>query len=143
MPIKKAIAKREEAAEALRRKQQEEARHKREAEEAKRRKQEEETRRKREAAEALRQAESRLLWRLGHVDDHLRKLDESEIEFESLSERWGLAEKFKKAIRPILIKELLKKPGLTDDQIHERIERLVDEHLPEELDEDLEVDEAV
>ena len=32
---------------------------------------------------------------------------------------------------------------LTDDQLHERIERLVDEHLPEELDEELEVDEAV
>jgi len=137
--VKKAIAERDEAAEALRKQQQEQARRKQQAEEAQRRKQEEETRRKREAAEALRQAESRLLWRLGHVDDHLRKLDESEIEFESLSERWGLAEKFKKAIRPILIQELLKKPGLTDDQIHERIERMVDEQLKEEL----EVEEAV
>ena len=120
-------------------KRAEEARRKQQVEEAKLKKQQEETRRKQEAAEALRQAESRLLWRLGHVDDHLRKLDESEIEFESLSERWGLAEKFKKAIRPILIKELLKKPGLTDDQIHERIERMVDEQLKEEL----EVEEAV
>ena len=142
-PIKKAIAKREETAEALRKKQQEQARRKQQAEEAQRRKQEEEAQRKREAAEALRQAESRLLWRLGHVDDHLRKLDESEIEFESLSERWGLAEKFKKTIQPILVKELVQKPDLADEQIHEHIERLVDAHLREELDEDLEVEEAV
>ena len=84
-----------------------------------------------------------LLWRLGHVDDHLRKLDESEIEFESLSERWGLAEKFKKAIQPILVKKLIQNPDLTDKQLHERIERLVDEHLQEKLDEELEVDEAL
>ena len=133
--LQQVIDRRSEEAAVQRKKQEAEA----QAEEAKRKKQQREARRKQEADEALRQAESRLLWRLGHVDDHLRQLDESEIEFESLSERWGLAEKFKKAIRPILIKELLKKPGLTDDRIHERIERMVDEQLKEEL----EVEEAV
>ena len=77
------------------------------------------------------------------IPPFLRKLGESKIEFESLFERWGLAEKFKKAIQPILVKELVRKPDLTDEQIHERIEQLVDEYLPAELDEDLEADEAV
>ena len=43
-----------------------------------------------------------------------------------------MAEKFKKTIQPILVKALVQKPDLTDKQLHERIERLVDEHLPEE-----------
>ena len=73
-PVKEAIAEREEAAEALRKKQQGEAQRKREAEEAKRRKQDEEARCKREAEEAVRRAESRLIWKLGHVDDYLKKL---------------------------------------------------------------------
>ena len=142
LPIQKAIAEREEAAEALRKQQQEEIRRKREAEEARRRKQEEGARRKRESEQAVRQAESRLLWMLRHVDDYLQELEESKIEFESLSERWGLAEKFKKTIQPILIKELVRTPDLPDEQIHKRIERLVDEYLPEELEEELEADEA-
>ena len=113
------------------------------AEAVERRKQEEEARCKREAEEAVRRAESRLLWKLGHVDDYLGQLGESKIQFESLFERWSLAEKFKKRIKPILVKALVQKPDLTDKQLHERIERLVDEHLPEELDDELEVDEAV
>ena len=143
LPIKQAIAKREQAAEALRKKRQEETLRKWETGEAERRKREEEARRKRQAEEAVRRAESRLLWTLGHVDDYLQVLGESKIEFESLSERWGLAEKFKKIIQPVLVKELVQKPDLSDEQIHKRIERLVDEHLPEELDEELETDEAV
>ena len=131
-----------EAEEAKLKKQQEEARRKQQVEEAKLKKQQEETRRKQEAEGALWRAKNRLLWRLGHVDDYLRKLGESKIEFESVSERWDLGEKFKKKIEPILVKELLRKPDLTDEQLHERIERLVDEHLPEELDEELEADEA-
>ena len=152
--LQRIIDQRAEKAAVQRKKQEAEAQRKREEEEAKLRKQQEEARRKieaeaaqirkkNEAAEALRQAESRLLWQLGHVDDYLRKLGESKIEFESLFERWGLAEKFKKAIQPILVKELVRKPDLTDEQIHERIEQLVDEYLPAELDEDLEADEAV
>jgi hypothetical protein len=136
-PVKKAIAKREQAAETLRQKQQEEIRRKQQAEEAERKKHEEGARCKREAEEAVRRAESRLLWKLGHVDDYLRKLGESKIEFESLPERWMLTEKFKKKIKPILVRELVQKPDLTDEQIHQRIERLVDELLPEELDEEL------
>ncbi len=143
MPVKKAIAERKEAAEALRKKQQEEAQRKREAEEVERRKREEEARCKREAEDAVRRAESRLRWKLGHVDDYLGQLGKSEIEFESFSDRWDLGEKLKKKIKPTLIKELVQKPDLTDKQLHERIERLVDEHLEEELDEELEVDEAV
>ena len=77
------------------------------------------------------------------MDDYLRELGESKIEFEDVLDRLRLAEKFKKAIKPILVKALVQKPNLTDKQIHERIERLVDEHLEEELDEELEVDEAV
>ena len=142
VPVKKAIAKREEAEEALRRKQQEEARRKREAEEAKLKKQQEEAQSEREAAEALRQAESRIRWKLGHIHDYLGKLGQSEIEFDGFLDRWLLGEKFKKKIDPILVKELLRKPDLTDEQIHNRIERLVDEYLPEELEEELEADEA-
>ncbi len=56
VPIKKAIAKREEAAEALRQTREAEARRKQQAEEA-------EHRKKNEAAEALRQAENRVLWK--------------------------------------------------------------------------------
>ena len=141
VPIKKAIAKREEAAEALRKKQQEEARRKREAEEAKLKKQQEETQRKREAEEAVRRAESRLLWKLGHVDDYLQELEKSRIEFEDIFDRLRVARKLQEKIKPTLVKELVSKPDLTDEQLHKRIEQLVDEHLPEELDEDLEVEE--
>ena len=136
VPIKKAIAKRDEAAEALRQRKEEEARHKQQAEEAQRQK-------KNEAEEVLRQAESRVLWKRSHVDDYLGKLGQSEIEFEGVLDCWFLGKKLKKKIEPILVKELLRKPDLTDEQIHERIEQLVDEHLPEELDEELEVDVAV
>ena len=108
-----------------------------------RRKQEEEARCKREVEEAVRRAENRLLWKLGHVDDYLQELGESRIEFEDLFDRLRLKEKLQKKIEPSLVKELVQKPDLTDKQLHERIERLVDEHLPEELDEELEVDEAV
>ena len=132
-----AQAQRERGAEdAKLRKQQEETRRKQEAEEAQRRK-------KNEAAEALRQAEWRLIGRLGHVHDYLGKLGQSEIEFASFLERWILGEKFKKKIEPSLINELVQNPDLTDEELHERVERLVDEHLPDELDEELEVDEAV
>ena len=143
LPVKKAIAEREEAAEALRQKQAAEAQRKREAEEVERSKQEEEARRKRDAEEALSRAGICVIWKIGHVDDYLRELGESKIEFEDVLDRLRLAEKFKKAIKPILVKALVQKPNLTDKQIHERIERLVDEHLGEELDEELEVDEAV
>ena len=143
VPVKKAIAERDEAAEALRRKQQEEAQRKWETDQARRRKQEEEARRKREAEEAVRRAESRLLWMLRHVDDYLQELEESKIEFESLAERWSLGEKFKKIIEPVLVKKLIQNPDLTDKEIHERIEQLVDQYLPAELVEELEVDEAL
>ena len=142
-PVKKAIAEREEAAEALRQKQAAEAQRKREVEAVERRKQDEEARCKREAEEAVRRAENRLRWKLGHAQDYLAQLGKSEIEFESFSDRWDLGEKLKKKIKPTLIKELLQKPDLTDKQLHERIERLVDEHLEEELDEELEIEEAV
>ena len=77
------------------------------------------------------------------MDDYLRELGESTIEFENVFDRQKLAEKFKKAIKPILVRELVQKPDLTDKRLHKRIERLVDERLEEELDEELEVDEAV
>ena len=152
--LQRIINQRAEEAAAQRKKQEAEAQRKREAEEAKLKKQQEEARRKweteeaqrrkkNEAAEALRRAESRLLWKRGHVDDYLKELGESKIEFEDIFERLRLAEKFEKAIRPILVKELLRKPELTDEQLHKRIERLVDEHLPAELDEELEVEEPV
>ncbi len=151
--LQQIIDKRAEKAEALRQKQEAQAQREREAEEAKLRKQQEETRRKQEAeeaqrrkkneaAEALRRAEWRLIGRLGHVHDYLGELGQSEIEFESFLDRWLLGEKLKKKIEPILVKQLLQKPHLTDEQINELIEHLVDEQLPEELDEELEVAEA-
>ena len=137
--LQQVIDRRSEEAAVQRKKQEAEAQRKREAEEAKCKKQQREARRKQEADEALRRRRVVSSGTFRNVDDYLQELDESKIEFESLAERWSLAEKFKKAIRPIVIKELLKKPGLTDDQIHERIERMVDEQLKEEL----EVEEAV
>ena len=140
--LQQIIDQRAEKAEALRQKQEAQAQRTREAEEAKRRKQEEEAQRTREAAEALGQAESRLIWRLGHVDDYLKELGESKIEFEDVFDRLRVAEKLQEKIKPTLVKELVQNPDLSDEQLHERIERLVDEYLPAELDEDLEVDEA-
>ncbi len=151
--LQRIIDQRAEEAAAQRKKQEAEAQRKREAEEAKLRKQQEEARRKQEAeaaqirkkneaAETLRRAESRLLWKLGHVDDYLQELEKSKIEFEDVFDRLRLAEKLQEKIKPILVKELVRKPDLTDKQLHKRIERLVDEYLPAELDEELEVDEA-
>ena len=151
--LQQIIDKRAEKAAVQRKKQEAQAQREREAEDAKLRKQQEETRRKQEAeeaqrrkkneaAEALRQAEWRLIGRLGHVHDDLGKLGQSEIEFEGFLDRWLLGEKLKKKNEPILVKQLLQKPHLTDEQINELIEQLVDQYLPAELDEELEVAEA-
>ena len=150
--LQRIINQRAEEVSAQRKKQEAEAQRKREAEEAKLRKQQEEARRKweteeaqrrkkNEAAEALRRAESRLLWKLGHVDDYLQELEKSRIEFEDIFDRLRVARKLQEKIKPTLVKELVSKPDLTDEQLHKRIEQLVDEHLPEELDEELEVEE--
>ncbi len=77
------------------------------------------------------------------MDDYLGKLGQSEIEFEGVLDSWLLGKKLKKKIEPILVEELVRKPDLSDEQIHKRIEQLVDEYLPDELDEDLEVEEPV
>ncbi len=81
----------------------------------------------RQAEEAVKRADTRLIWTLGHVDSYLRELNESKTGIGHFLQSWALAEKLKKAIRPILVKELVQKPDLTDQEIRRRIESLVEE----------------
>ena len=95
---------------------------------------EEQARVKREAEQNLSRAKSRVGWRLPHVHDYLRKLEQQELEFEDVIDRWNTAEKLQAIIRQTLIEEVVHKPDLTDEQIETRIEKLVDAHLEEVLD---------
>ncbi len=98
-------------------------------------KRQEQARRQQEAARKQSEAESRATWRLTHVNDYLGQLEEDgDLEFDDLSDRWRTADKLKDLIRPILVKELCANPGMTDQHVERRIERLVDERLDVVLD---------
>ena len=97
---------------------------------------EEQARAKREAEQNLSRAKSRVGWRLSHVHDYLKKLEElEELEFEDFRDRWNTGERLLELIRSTLVDEVAHRPDLTDQQIEKRIEKLVDAHLEEVLDE--------
>jgi hypothetical protein len=97
---------------------------------------EEQARVKREAEQNLSRAKSRVGWRLSHVQDYLKKLEEQEeLEFEDFRDRWNTGERLQELIRSTLVDEVVHRPDLTDQQIEKCIEKLVDAHLEEVLDE--------
>jgi len=87
-------------------------------------------RRRKEEKRKLAAVEFRLSFRLPRVSDYLRQLEQwSDIEFDSYTDRRQTAEKLEQKIRPILLRELVEKPEMSDKKIHRRIEKLVDAHL--------------
>ena len=83
-----------------------------------------------EKGRKLAHTESRLDWRLSRVDDYLRELStKGELEFDGLTGQWETGKRSKAKIHPILLKELLLRPKLTDEEVHRRVDELVDEHL--------------
>ncbi|PYT23267.1 MAG: hypothetical protein DMG57_32525 [Acidobacteria bacterium] len=57
-----------------------------------------------------------------------------EIEFRDFNDLWDTSKKVQQKIGPILLGEILHNPKMTDEQITDQIEKLVDEHLPEFLE---------
>jgi hypothetical protein len=120
--------KREQAAESQRRGEEQQQQAKIEQQQA------EQARRDQQEAYRLSKAQHRAGWRLSHVYDYLTRLEgQEEIEFDGFQDRWDTGQKLQEKIRPALIAELLEKPDLTDEEIRERIEGLVDQHLDEVL----------
>lgn len=65
-----------------------------------------------------------------YVPDYLRELEErGAIRFKSLADRWNLAEKLEKEIRPKLVERILQEPGVPDVEMHKRIEKFVDARI--------------
>ena len=94
------------------------------------RERQEQARKQREEAWKLSRVEYRLSWRLSRVDDYLRELStKGELEFDGFTDQWETGKRIKAKIQPILLKELLLRPKLTDEEVHRRIDELVDEHL--------------
>ena len=83
-----------------------------------------------EEGRKLAHAEARLDWRLSRVDDYLRKLaTKGDLEFDGFSDQWETGQQIKAKIQPILLKELLLRPKMTDEEVHRRVDELVNEHL--------------
>lgn len=92
-----------------------------------------EARRKNEQARRQSEAEFRVN-RLGvsAVFDYLGTCEN--IEFSGFNDRWNTAQKVWDKIRPMLLKELLEMPNMTDQQIGKLIEKLVDQHVDKFLE---------
>ena len=96
---------------------------------------EEQARRESERARQRANVEWRVDRRLSsHLGEYLRELGEDEIEFEDVADRWALETDLKKRIRPLLLSEVREDPEMSDRDIDERIEDLVQEHVNEFLD---------
>ena len=97
---------------------------------------EEQARRDRERELQLANVESRVDRRLSwHVAEYLRQLaQDEEIEFDGSDDRWQLEKDLKKRIRPMLLSDVREEPGMSDDEIDELIEDLVDDHIKEFLE---------
>ena len=67
-----------------------------------------------------------------HYLSELERRDE--IEFRDFNDLWDTSKKVQHKIGPILLGEILQDPKMTDEQIKDRMEELVDEHLPEFLE---------
>jgi excisionase family DNA binding protein len=96
---------------------------------------EDQARREREKAQQRAGVERRVDGRLSsHLGDYLRELGEDEIVFDDAADRWEMETGLKKRIRPLLLSEVLEDPKISDQDIDELIEELVDEHKREFLD---------
>jgi polyhydroxyalkanoate synthesis regulator phasin len=86
-----------------------------------------------EAAEQARKksaAESRLDPLMTHVDKFIDELVRcGDLEFEDFNDRRETTEALKKKIRPLLLKELIAEPGMSDERLRRRIEKLADKPL--------------
>ena len=82
-------------------------------------------------ARKLYDAEIRVNVYMPRVHDYLRELEnQQKFEFDDgSSERFDIGEKLKERIRPILVKQLIRTPEITDEQIERRIEVLVDRFI--------------
>jgi len=64
------------------------------------------------------------------VDDYVRELaKKGVIEFDGFTEGWGTGQRIKVKIQSILLKELLLRSKMTDEEIHPSVDELIDEHL--------------
>jgi excisionase family DNA binding protein len=81
-------------------------------------------------------AERRVDWRLlRHFGECIRELEEKkEIEFDSASDRWELEQGLKKRIRPMMLSEVAEEQEMSDQDIDQLMEELVDKHIEEFLD---------
>ena len=52
-----------------------------------------------------------------------------ELEFYDLNDRRETTDALKKQIRPLLVKELIGEPGMSDERLRRRIEKLADKPL--------------
>jgi hypothetical protein len=85
----------------------------------------------RQRAEVERRVDRRLS---SHVGEYIRELEEDEIEFEDATDRWEMEKNLTKRIRPMLLSEVLEEPEMSDEDIDELMEDLVEEHFKEFLD---------
>src|SRR5579871_100877 len=91
--------------------------------------------RKEAATVARRQAEQRADWKLLDIGNYISELEQDEeIEFDGFSDRWGFTENVKNRIRGELVGALVKNPKLSDDEVQDLIEILVDRHKDEFLE---------
>jgi hypothetical protein len=75
-------------------------------------------------------AESRLDPLMSHVDKFIGDLvRRGELEFYDLNDRRETTDALKKQIRPLLVKELIGEPGMSDERLRRRIEKLADKPL--------------
>jgi len=86
-------------------------------------------------AEAKRQAERRADWRVSHVSNYVRELEQDgEITFDGIWDQLDFNKKLTERIRGEVVSALVKNPDLSDEDVEDLIEELVDEHKHEFLD---------
>ena len=80
-------------------------------------------------ARKLSDAEFRVGRQIGHIFNYLDRPGRDEIEFNNFFDQWNTSEKLKAKVRPALIAQLIQEPGMSDAEVHKRIEQLVSDNL--------------
>jgi hypothetical protein len=97
---------------------------------------EDQARQELEKARRRTNSETRVDWRLVcHFGDCIRELEKDEIEFDSPADRRQLEQDLKKRIRPMLLAEVQEDLEMSNQDIDELMEELVDDHVGEFLSE--------